>query len=51
MKCAEYHEQAGRCQKGMGVTQMFKRYFCETRPERCPVYKFRKESQRHAATA
>jgi hypothetical protein len=36
MKCVALLEEDKRCLRGMPVARLFRHYFCETNPQKCP---------------
>ncbi len=45
-QCADYQKGVRRCVKGMGVTPLYRLYFCESMPERCPLRRGMKADNR-----
>ena len=48
MNCIEFLAEASRCRRGMPVGRLFRQYFCEGIPKRCPLKRMEKMEKRRA---
>lgn len=37
MACIDYLETEAKCSRGIPVAHLFRHFFCELKPEKCPI--------------